>query len=129
MTDKLRAALVTGELTYHEVLVDMGNGTYALKVVAVNESGAAALTDAQLRASSVPVLDKNGMSGVTNTTGTGAVTGTFTKIQIITDTIFTTLTEAGATGSLGTTIIPAGMTIFGQFSAYQLTSGVVRAYA
>ena len=202
MADKLRAALVTGELTYNEKLVDFGDGSYGLKVVAVNESGTAigagtvdrelvvstylcktaftgasvgdtitstqildvtatpstvsvvwrnqttaadlagapsasaitllastALTDAQLRATSVPVLDKNGKAGVTITTGTGAVTGTFTAIQCITDTVFTTLTETGATGSLGSTIVPAGMTLFGNFTAYTLASGVVRAYA
>ena len=75
------------------------------------------------------IVDGNGKAGVTITTGTGAVTGTFTAIQCITDTVFTTLTETGATGSLGSTTIPAGITLFGNFTAYTLASGVVRAYA
>lgn len=75
------------------------------------------------------VLDYNGKGGVTITTNTSAVAGNFTIIQCITDTVFTSLTETGAVGSLGATVIPAGMTLFGNFTNYQLASGVVRAYA
>ncbi len=69
-----------------------------------------------------------GLQGVVNTTDTTAVTGNFTAVQCIEDTVFATLTEADATGSLTGVTIPAGTTLFGRITAYTLTSGKVRAY-
>lgn len=76
----------------------------------------------------LPMKDASGLGGTRNTIDTVAVTGEFSAIQIIQDAVFTSLTEPGATGSLTGKILPAGLTLFGRFTGYQLTSGVVRAY-
>lgn len=73
-------------------------------------------------------VDKTGANGVLNVTGTGAQTGTWAVLVCITDTVFNVLTETGATGSLTGISVPAGTALFGQFTAFTLTSGVVRAY-
>lgn len=68
------------------------------------------------------------VTGVVNTSNTTAVTGSFRTIQIINDSTFSVLTETGATGSLVGLTIPAGSVLSGNFSAYTLISGAVRAY-
>lgn len=68
-----------------------------------------------------------GQRGVVNTSDTSAVTGNFSCIQIVEDTVFTSLTEEEATGSIATTWT-AGSFIFGRITGYQLASGKVRAY-
>ena len=68
-------------------------------------------------------------SVATNTANTSAITGNFRAIQIVNDTVFSLLTDTGATGSLTGVTIPAGLILFGNFTAYTLTSGVVRAYS
>jgi hypothetical protein len=72
--------------------------------------------------------DSKGSGAATITTNTTAVTGTFVAISCITDTVFTSLTRTGTTGSLGTTVVPSGFTIFGTITGYQLASGAVIAY-
>lgn len=76
----------------------------------------------------LPMKDASGLGGTTNTSNTTAVTGEFSAIQVISDAVFSSLTEPGATGSLTGITISAGVTLFGRFTGYQLTSGVVRAY-
>lgn len=76
-----------------------------------------------------PTRDINGADAVRYTTDTAAVTGiNVRQIQCITETVFSALTRTGATGSLATVTIPAGTVLFGPFTAYTLTSGVVAAY-
>ena len=88
-------------------LKDMGVGTYAPVVV-----------------------DGGGQAGVTVTTNTSAVTGSFTAIQVLEDATFSLFTETGATGQDMTGfVVPAGVTLFGRITAYTLASGKVRAYA
>lgn len=70
----------------------------------------------------------NGSKGVVVTANTVAVIGSFTAVQILTDTIFSAFTETGATGVMTGFTLSAGMTIFGQITGYTLTSGIVRAY-
>lgn len=65
----------------------------------------------------------------TNTSNTSAVTGNFRAITIITDAVFSALADTGATGAITGVTIPAGITLFGNFTGYTLTSGVVRAYS
>jgi len=65
----------------------------------------------------------------TNTSNTSAITGNFRAIQIINDAVFSLLTDTGSTGSLTGLTIPAGVVLFGKFTAYTLTSGAVRAYS
>ena len=64
--------------------------------------------------------------------GTSPITGEFAAIQAVTDTKFHTLT-GNLTGlanvTLGSAIeVPAGLTIFGLFTAIELHSGSVIAY-
>ena len=86
------------------------------------------ITVANQQFETVATRDASGRLGTTNTKDTVAVTGEFSAIQVISDAVFTTLTEPSATGSLTGITIPAGVTLFGRFTGYQLTSGVVRAY-
>lgn len=73
---------------------------------------------------------KGGENGVTVTTNTAAVTGSFTAIQVLEDVTFSAFTEIGAAGQAMTGfVVPAGITLFGRITGYTLTSGKVRAYA
>jgi len=64
------------------------------------------------------------------TTASGAVTGTFRWIQVITDTVLSVLTAPNLTNAtaLQTITIPAGIGIGGRITAITVTSGVVIAY-
>lgn len=75
-------------------------------------------------------VDRTGALGVTVTTDTSLVTGdTWYAIQVLEDAVFSTFTESGVSGQAMTGFtVPAGMTIYGVISAYQLSSGKVRAY-
>jgi hypothetical protein len=69
--------------------------------------------------------------GVVVKTGTTAVTGKFYAIQVLTDTVFSLLTENSKSGDAMTGFtIPAGTTIINGLgiTAFTLTSGRVRAY-
>ena len=63
-------------------------------------------------------------------TDTTALTGTWFAISCLSATVFATLTELGVTrsGTLASVLFPAGLTIFGAFTNFTLTSGSVRAY-
>lgn len=71
-----------------------------------------------------------GQRGVINETGTTAVTGIDCfAIQILTNAVFSSLTDDQATGDAITGItLTAGTVLFGNFTAFTLTSGAVRAY-
>ena len=76
-------------------------------------------------------IDKQSFAeyGVVNETGTTAITGRFCALQCLADTVFATLTESNATGDALTAItISSGTILFGDFTAFTLTSGKVRAY-
>jgi len=63
------------------------------------------------------------------TSNTDAVTGHFSVIQCLTATTFAALTESNKTGQAMTgTAFQAGTILFGDFTGYTLTSGMVRAY-
>jgi hypothetical protein len=71
-----------------------------------------------------------GQNAVVVTRDTTAITGDFYALQCLTDTVFSLLTEAGATGGVMTGFtVMAGTILYGRFSAYTLTSGIVRAYS
>jgi hypothetical protein len=70
----------------------------------------------------------SGSASATITTDTVAVTGTFAAITVLSDAVFTSLTRANTTGTLGATTVPAGVTLFGTITGYQLASGAVIAY-
>lgn len=70
-----------------------------------------------------------GQGGATLTTDTTAVSGNFGAIQALEDSVFTSLTSENWDGSSTASLpLKAGITIFGNFTAYQLTSGKVVAY-
>ena len=78
------------------------------------------------------VAISNSLKGAKYIGGTGATTGEWSAIQAVTDTKFHTLT-GNVTGLANTTLgsaitVPAGLTIFGAFTAIQLHSGSVIAY-
>ena len=76
----------------------------------------------------LPVKDTAGGDAATITTDTVAVTGSFVAITVLADAVFTSLTRTNTTGTLGSITIPAGVTIFGAITGYQLASGAVIAY-
>ena len=72
-----------------------------------------------------------GQAGATFESGTTAVTGEFCAILIVADAVFTVLTwpeQDGDDMSTGTVTFPAGVTIYGQITAFTLASGQVLAY-
>ena len=89
------------------------------------------------RANSLPVvfstediaaLVPGTVGGIVNTSNTTAVTGQFKTIQLLTDTIFQSLSETGGSGSIVGLSLPAGLVLNGTFTTYTLASGAVRAY-
>jgi TRAP-type C4-dicarboxylate transport system permease large subunit len=64
------------------------------------------------------------------TSASGAVTGTFRWIQVVTDTVFSALSSSNVANasSLQTVTIPAGVGLGGRFESITVTSGVVVAY-
>lgn len=64
------------------------------------------------------------------TSASGAVTGTFRWIQVVTDTVFSALSSSNVANasSLQTVTIPAGVGLGGRFESIAVTSGVVIAY-
>lgn len=77
---------------------------------------------------SMPIRDVGGAGAATITTNTVAVAGNFSAITVIADAVFTSLNRANTNGSFGSVAVPAGITIFGKISGYQLASGAVIAY-
>jgi hypothetical protein len=65
------------------------------------------------------------------TSASGAVTGTFRWVQVITDTVFSVFTAPNLTNATGlqTITVPAGVGIGGRITALTVTSGVVIAYS
>lgn len=61
---------------------------------------------------------------------TGAVSGNWRWIQVITDSVFADITSSNIVdlSQISTVTIPAGTGIGGKFSSINLTSGVVIAY-
>lgn len=57
-----------------------------------------------------------------------AQTGTWWAFTALSATVFATLTELGASlgGTIGSALFPAGVTIYGMFTNFTLTSGSVR---
>jgi len=67
--------------------------------------------------------------GAVTETGTTAITGQFSEIHCITATTFATLTDLTHSGDVATGFAyPAGFILYGNFTAFTLTSGSVRAY-
>jgi hypothetical protein len=62
---------------------------------------------------------------ITDTTNTP---GSFGVIQCLADTVFETLTNTTGTGAITGITIPAGLCLYGNFTVVKLTSGKVCAY-
>ena len=69
-----------------------------------------------------------GCGGFGLVTSTAAQTGNFVALQIVSSTVFTSITGNNITGTWSGTTIPAGTVIPGPITGFQLTSGSVIAY-
>lgn len=70
-----------------------------------------------------------GQEGATFESGTTAISGEFCAISMVEDTVFSAFTWAELDGDTITSVtFPAGFTIYGQITAFTLTSGKVLAY-
>jgi hypothetical protein len=70
-----------------------------------------------------------GQGGAVYTADTSSVEGNFGAIQALEDSVFTSLNVGNWGGSATDDLpLPAGATIFGNFTSYTLTSGKVVAY-
>lgn len=76
------------------------------------------------------VVDANGQAAVTYITNTTPVTNLNARqVVCLIDTVFSTFTRTGATGSITGVSLPAGTLLTGPVTAITLTSGAVAAYA
>jgi len=69
-----------------------------------------------------------GNGGFGLVTSTSAQTGNYVALQVLTPTVFTSISGNGITGTWSGTSIPAGIVIVGPITGFQLTSGSVIAY-
>ena len=70
-----------------------------------------------------------GEAGAVFESGTTAVAGEFCAILVVEAAVFSALTWPELTGDAMTSVtIPAGVTIYGQITAFTLSSGKVLAY-
>lgn len=69
-----------------------------------------------------------GNGGFGLVTATSAQTGNYVGLQVVTPTVFASITGNGITGTWSGTSIPAGTVIVGPITGFQLTSGAVIAY-
>lgn len=69
-----------------------------------------------------------GQGGATYVTDTTQTDGSFGAIQAVADTVFSALVAGNWTGTTTDLPLPAGATIFGDFTSFTLTSGKVVAY-
>ena len=75
-------------------------------------------------------IDKQtfGQKGATYVTDGGSASGDFCALQILEDTAFSSLTWPELVGTFPTSDISAGTVIYGQISAFAVTTGKVLAY-
>lgn len=69
-----------------------------------------------------------GQGGAEYVTDTTIRNGNFGAIQAVADSVFTALVAGNWTGTTTSLPLPAGVTIFGNFTSFTLTSGKVVAY-
>lgn len=76
----------------------------------------------------IATQDSMGHQGFALVTNTSAQSAGYIAVQIVSAAVFTTLTGTGISGTWSGTTIPAGFTIVGKISSFQLASGSVIAY-
>lgn len=69
-----------------------------------------------------------GHQGFALVTNTSAQSAGYIAIQIVSAAVFTSISGTGISGTWSGTTIPAGFTIVGKISSFQLASGSVIAY-
>jgi hypothetical protein len=69
-----------------------------------------------------------GQGGAVYVSDTTQTNGNFGAIQAVADTVFSALVAGNWTGTTASLPLPAGATIFGNFTSFTLTSGKVVAY-
>lgn len=76
----------------------------------------------------IATQDSMGHQGFTLVTTTAAQSSGYIALQIVSAAVFTSISGTGITGTWSGTTIPAGFTIVGKISSFQLASGSVIAY-
>ena len=76
----------------------------------------------------IATQDSMGHQGFTLVTTTAAQSAGYIALQIVSAAVFTSISGQGITGTWSGTTIPAGFTIVGKISSFQLASGSVIAY-
>ena len=69
-----------------------------------------------------------GQGGAVYVSDTTQTNGNFGAIQAVADSVFAALVSGNWTGTTASIPVPAGVTIFGNFTSFTLTSGKVVAY-
>jgi len=70
-----------------------------------------------------------GNSGFGLVTSTALQSGNYVGLTVVTPTVFTSISGRNVTGTWSASTIPAGITIVGPITSFQLTSGSVIAYS
>ena len=88
------------------------------------------LTETQFMAvqTDIAAQDSMGHQGFALVTTTAAQSVGYVAVQIVSAAVFTSITGTGISGTWTGTTIPAGFTIVGRITSFQLTSGTVIAY-
>ena len=76
----------------------------------------------------IATQDSMGHQGFALVTATTAQSAGYIALQIVSAAVFTSISGTGISGTWSGTTIPAGFTIVGKISSFQLTSGAVIAY-
>lgn len=69
-----------------------------------------------------------GTGGFSLVTSTASQTGPFVAVQAVADTIFSSISGDGISGTWSSTVIPSGTIIPGPINSFQISSGTVIAY-
>lgn len=69
-----------------------------------------------------------GNSGFALVTSTALQSGSYVGLTVVTPTVFASISGRNISGTWSATTIPAGITIVGPITSFQLTSGSVIAY-
>jgi hypothetical protein len=69
-----------------------------------------------------------GSAGFSLVTATTLQTGPYSRLQVVANAVFTSISGNGIGGTWSATTIPAGTEIVGPITSFQLTSGSVIAY-
>ena len=76
----------------------------------------------------IAVQDSMGLQGFTLVTTTTLQSTGYVALQIVSAAVLTSISGPGISGTWTATTLPAGLTIVGRITSFQLTSGTAIAY-